>query len=303
MRWAFAILLLPSVATAQDHPRLMVDAAGFETLRALTDPDGATEDWTEEEKIAVLAKRNVVSAADMTLFHPPEDVWWSADGSQVLFTAAGQAARSAVWRQRASGGSPAETLFEHPFLTPLATMSPDGKSLLVNSLRESSWDIFRVPLDSERVARSYLTTRASETAPAFSPDGKWVALESGESGRTEVYVRSFPDPSSRIQISVAGGSDPVWSGDGSRLYYRSGSLLLAARIALRPTFTLLARDTVLANSNFQGGGFFSGAYQLTRDGRRILAILPDADDFQLVVSPNWITELRRRVAESRGRES
>jgi len=181
----------------------------------------------------------------------------------------------------------------------MATMSPDGKALLVNSIDGDTWSIFSVPLDSGRVARSYLTTSASEHAPQFSPNGKWVAVASTESGRDEVYVRSFPDPSSKIQISVAGGGEPVWSRDGSRIYYRSGSLLLAAKLSFSPTFALLARDTVLSNAAF--GSYFSGSYQPARDGKRILAIQSDRDDFRLIVSPNWITELRRRVAESSGR--
>ena len=213
-----------------------------------------------------------------------------------MFTAAGGEARSAVWSQLAAGGSPAEKLFESPFLTPAATRSPDGHWLLLQSLHESSWDLYRVHLDSQPIAQNYLTTPANETAPGFAPDGKWVALVSDESGRDEVYVRSFPDPSSKIQISVAGGGEPVWSSDGSRLYYRAGPALLAARVSLSPAFRLLARDTVLPM--LSGGAYRGPTYDVTRDGRRILAILSDADDFQLVVAPNWLTELRRRVAES-----
>jgi serine/threonine protein kinase len=75
-------------------------------------------------------------------------------------------------------------------------------------------------------------------------------------------------------------------------------------ISLSPTFTLLGRDTVLSGTTFQGdlGGFFSGSYQPTRDARRFLAIVSGKDNYQLVVSPNWITELRRRVLESGGRK-
>jgi eukaryotic-like serine/threonine-protein kinase len=225
---------------------------------------------------------------------------WSADGSRVVFTSEGEKAGYAVWSQLAAGGTQPEKLFEHAVSTTMATMSPDGKALLVNSIDGDTWGIFWVPLDSARVARSYLTTGANEHAPQFSPNGKWVALVSDESGRDEVYVRSFPDPSSKVQVSVAGGGEPVWSRDGSRLYYRSGSLLLAAKVSISPTFTLLARDTVLSNAAF-AGGFFSGTYQPARDGKRILALQSDKDDFRLVVSPNWITELRRRVAESGGR--
>jgi dipeptidyl aminopeptidase/acylaminoacyl peptidase len=225
-------------------------------------------------------------------------VQW-ADGARVLFTASGEKARGAVWLQPAMGGSPAEKLFEHPLLTPYAAVSPDGRSLLVNSIQESSWNLLRVPLDSERVARAYLTTRANENAPAFAPDGRWVAVESDESGRVEVYIRSFPDPSSKIQISTGGGSGAVWSRDGTRLYYLAGSGLLAARVALSPTFTVLGRDTVLSSASFVEGAFDGASYQVSRDRQRFLAVLSDADDYQLVVSPNWITELRQRVAESR----
>jgi Tol biopolymer transport system component len=225
---------------------------------------------------------------------------WSADGSHVLFTSEGEKAGYAVWSQLAAGGTQPEKLFEHALSTTMATMSPDGKELLVNSIDGDTWGIFRVPLDSARLARSYLTTGANEHAPQFSPNGEWVALVSDESGSDEVYVRSFPDPSSKVQVSVAGGGEPVWSRDGTRLYYRSGSLVLAARVSFSPTFTLLARDTVLSNAAFVGG-YFSGSYQPARDGKRMLALQSDRDAFQLVVSPNWITELRRRVAESSGR--
>lgn len=229
---------------------------------------------------------------------------WSADGSSVVFTASG-GDNAAVWSQPASGATQPKVLFDRSGPTGMATMSPDGRSLLVNSAQNISWDIVRVPLDSERVARSYLTTEANEHAPQFSPDGKWVALASDESGQDEIYVRSFPDPSSKTQISVGGGFEPVWSRDGSHLYYRAASMLLSARVSLAPAFTLLGRDTVLSSAGLNpayGGGYFSGNYQPTRDGKRILAILPDRDEYQLVVSPNWITELRRRVVESGGRK-
>jgi hypothetical protein len=85
------------------------------------------------------------------------------------------------------------------------------------------------------------------------------------------------------------------------LYYRAGPLLLAARVAFSPAFTLLGRDTILSSTTLASGAFFGANYDVTRDGRRILAILPGRDDYQLVVSPNWITELRRRVAESGGK--
>lgn len=229
-------------------------------------------------------------------------VEWSGDGSRVVFAAAAGDSLATVWSQAASGGTPPTKLFEEGAPTAAGVVSPDGKSLLVSVIPGNSWDILRVSLDSQHVASSYLVTDANEHAPQFSPDGRWVALVSDESGQDEVYVRSFPDPASKTQISVGGGSEPMWSGDGTRLYYRSGLELLSARVSLSPGFALLGRDTVAASTSvtrIPGLGYFSGSYQPTRDGKRILTILADRDDYQLVVSPNWITELRRRVAESR----
>jgi serine/threonine-protein kinase len=229
-------------------------------------------------------------------------VEWSGDGSRVVFAAAAGESLATVWSQPAAGGTPPTRLFEEAAPTALGVVSPDGKSLVVNVIPGNSWDILRVSLDSQHVASSYLATDANEHAPQFSPDGRWVALVSDESGQDEVYVRSFPDPASKTQISVGGGSEPVWSGDGTHLYYRSGEGLLSARVSLSPGFALLGRDTVAASMSVvrtSAFGYFSGSYQPTRDGKRILAILADRDDYQLVVSPNWTAELRRRVAESR----
>jgi serine/threonine-protein kinase len=172
--------------------------------------------------------------------------------------------------------------------------------LLVNSVRVTTWDILRVPLDSGAEARSYVATDAGEGAARFSPDGRWVALTSDESGRQEVFVRSFPDPSSKVQVSVTGGREPAWSADGRRLYYRSGSALMEARVSLTPSFSLLGRDTLLSDARMAVSPFYAGNYAVARDGRLVLAIVSDSDDFQLIVSPNWITEFRQRVAESGG---
>jgi serine/threonine-protein kinase len=288
-----------------DGPAVPVvpQAGGFQVPRLSPDErriavvvrDGSRSDvWIYDRTLSTFSR--LTSAGTVT------SAEWSADGSRVLFTAAGEAARGAVWSQPASGGSPAVRLIENVDLTPLAAMSPDGRSLLLNALRESSWDIVRLPVDSEHAVRSYVATKANETSPHFSPDGKWVAFVSDESGRNEVYVRSFPDPSSRIQISVAGGREPSWSRDGSRLYYLSGRSLLAARVTFSPTFTPLSRDTVLSDAAFVSNAFFGAGYDVSRDGKHILGIVSDVDDFQLVVSPNWITELRRHVAEGGGRK-
>ncbi|MGN6393639.1 MAG: protein kinase domain-containing protein [Gemmatimonadales bacterium] len=229
---------------------------------------------------------------------------WTPDGSGVVFTAQGTRSPIAVWSQSASGGTQAKELSTEGGQTASVTTSPDGKSLLLTTIPQLTWDLYRVSVDSPGVMRPYIATSAQEHAPRFSPDGKWVAFASDESGQDEVYVRSYPDPSSKIQISVGGGFEPMWSPDGNRVYYRSGTALLAARVSRASGFSLAGQDTVIAYGFTTGtlqGGYFSGTYQPSRDVKRVLTIQADRNDYQLVVAPNWIAELRRRVAEAGSR--
>jgi len=252
--------------------------------------DGKSDIWIYDPALSTFSK--------LTNLGTVTSVEWSADGSRVIYAATGEGRSGDVWSQPIAGGSAAERLFGEPYVTPAAALAPDGRSLLVVSVT-TSIDVVRVALDSARAAQPYAATPANELSPRFSPDGRWVALVSDESGRSEVYVRSFPDPSARIQVSVSGGAEPVWSADGTRLYYRAGDALIAARVSLSPAFRLISRDTVLTRVSAIAGAF-SSDYDVSRDGQRVLAIAPQSNDYQLVVSPNWITEFRRRVAESRG---
>jgi serine/threonine-protein kinase len=226
-------------------------------------------------------------------------VRWSPDGAYVIYSARGDRERSAFWRQPASGGSAAEKLFEIGELAPVGTMSPDSRWLVYQVYHNNTWDLFRAPLGADAAEPQpwVADNTASEFAPSFSPDGRWVAFHSDESGRSEVYVRSFPDPSARVQVSAEGGEEPTWSGDGRKLYYRSGSSLLAASTELAPTFRVIRRDTVVAAS-FPSALNFGGLYDVSRDGRQIVSLAPNRDEFQLVVAPNWITEFRQRLAAS-----
>lgn len=252
---------------------------------AISEPQGA-DVWVYDLQLGTLSR--VTHTGTVTSVH------WSSDG-KLVYAARGDRSRTAVWRQDASGATAAERLLDLEHLAPAALMSPDGKWLVVAMYRETTWDLYRFPLDSAGVERPYLATRANEVGPAFSPDGRWLAMASDESGRTEVYVRSFPDPSSRIQVSVDGGVEPFWSRDRSRLYYRSGQALMAARITMSPTFAVTGRDTVL-RSIPTVGSFFVANMAEAPDGR-ILGIVSDRDDFQLIVSPNWISEFRQRIAK------
>ena len=221
---------------------------------------------------------------------------WTADGSHVIFTGRGERDRTAFWRQPASGGSAPEKLMEVGELAPSTMITPDGRWVLYQAYYNNTWDFFAARLDSTPVTpRPYLATPANEMNPRFSPDGRWVAFLSDESGRSEVYVRSFPDPASRIQVSAEGAQEIVWSDDGKTIYYRSGSALLTATVESSP-FHVVRRDTLLT-TQMPTASIFGASYDVARDGR-IVTLFSNRDNFELVVSPNWITEFRQRIAAS-----
>ena len=224
-------------------------------------------------------------------------VQWSTDGTHLIYAARGDSARSAFWRQPASGGSAAEKLVEMPELAPLATITPDSRWIVYQLYHNNTWNLNRADI-TLRPAKSepYVATGANEYAPKFSRDGKWVAFLTDESGRNELYVRSFPDPTSRVQVSAEGAQEPTWSDDGKKLYYRSGNSLIAASVELSPTFRVIRRDTAVVSVALPTSLNFGVSYDVARDGRRILSLAPNRDDFQLVVSPNWIAEFRQRIA-------
>jgi serine/threonine protein kinase/Tol biopolymer transport system component len=222
---------------------------------------------------------------------------WSPDGSKVFFVGMGDTERSAVWSQQADGGAPAEKVISVNGLLNGVAVAPDGRSLLYMVYNNNSWDQFRVQLDSARVGIPYLSTQADEVAARFSPDGRWIVMVSNESGRGEVYLRSYPNPSSRVQISTGGGGEPAWSADGTRVFYKAGTIGMSATLSMSPNARVVARDTVLKETSGLVGGGTAAGYDLTKDGR-FLGLALKKDDYQLVVVPNWRAELEQRLAGS-----
>jgi hypothetical protein len=139
-----------------------------------------------------------------------------------------------------------------------------------------------------------------ERHPMFSPDGRWLAYTSNESGRDEVHVRSYPGPGGKQQISNEGGSQ-VWARDGRELFYRNGNRLMAVAVETEPEFSA-GRPTRLFEETFDVGSpsgvDYSSNYDIKADGDRFVMIRPvtqDATGYHLNVVLNLGEELRRRA--------
>jgi hypothetical protein len=126
-----------------------------------------------------------------------------------------------------------------------------------------------------------------------------VAFVSDESGGDEVYVQSFPEPAAKIQVSLGEASGPVWSADGTALYYVAGGSILRARFAPGPRLRVVSRDTAFRDVKDAYAIYGEANFDLTRDGSRIVTPIAESGGYRLVVVPNWITEFRERMASSR----
>jgi serine/threonine-protein kinase len=202
-------------------------------------------------------------------------------------------------RRRADGTGTAETLVHSPFAFAQVLETRDGQWLLARRsfFEAGAGDIFGIRKGDSTVVPLVMGP-ASELEPAVSPDGRWLAYASNESGTPEVYVRPFPDAgSARWQVSTAGGRDPVWSHSGKELFYRSAKDQLMT-VAVRPGATFAVEQP---KALFSTAAYVAIApvpsFDVSPDDRRFLLLRETAanERNELIVVQNWTQELKNRA--------
>jgi len=215
---------------------------------------------------------------------------WTPDGRRIVYSR-GQFSQGDLYWIPADGTGPAESLLVAPEDQWAGDVTPDGRTLLFRSGGAGPVrSIHTLPLQGPRTPRVFLANQFDNHSPALSPDGHWVAYVSNESGRLEVYVRPFPGPGGRWQVSLAGGTEPVWAGNGRELFYRNGTRMMVAAIALHPTFTVGARR-VLFEGNYLNDPVYR-SYDVTRDGRSFVLVRSPKPLGDFIVVLNWFDQLR-----------
>jgi serine/threonine-protein kinase len=195
------------------------------------------------------------------------------------------------------------------------SFSPDGKNLAFTDLSpDAEQDIWVLPLDTADPERPrpgkpqiLVRTPAADLAPAFSPDGKWIAYASGETGRIEVIVRPFPipadgSPGGKWQISVNGGNRPVWSRTAPELFFVApdNRILVAGYKTSGQSFDG-EKPRVWSNTQIVPRNALSSAFDLSPDGRHVAALVrsnasgEQKGSVHINVLLNFSDELRRRV--------
>jgi eukaryotic-like serine/threonine-protein kinase len=141
-----------------------------------------------------------------------------------------------------------------------------------------------------------LTTPFSETQAQLSPDGRWVAYVSNESGRFEVYVQNFPKPAGKWQISTDGGVQPRWRGDGKEIYYLSAVGRRVMAVPVNAGASLEVGSAMpLFNDTFSTLSFFNREYDVSANGQRFIVLASPADtrNTPLTVVVNWTARLKK----------
>ncbi|MFQ5930707.1 MAG: hypothetical protein ACE5MK_13525, partial [Acidobacteriota bacterium] len=228
------------------------------------------------------------------------DPLWTLDGLRVVFASRREGEAYNLFWKAADGTGQVKRLTTSPYTERPSSFSPDGKSLVFYEAKpETQNDLHVLSMEGEPTPQPLLQTQFNEFRPAISPDGRWVAYQSNESGRAEVYVRPFPNvEEGKWQISTGEGFSPVWAPSGEELFYRTLESMMVVRIEPEPIFSAGRPKVLFTGRYFSTDG---RSYDISPDGQRFL-MMKEAGQTEeastrdaLVVVENWFEEVKRLV--------
>ncbi len=254
---------------------------------------GAAQDiWVKQLPAGPFSR---VTFGDSAHFRPS----WSADGHSLLYITDRGTGAGLPYITRADGTGPPRTVASSRYNFVHVLQSRDGRWLVLrrSANEPGSGDIFGIKTGDTALV-PLLTGPAREVSPALSPDGRWLAYESDESGTSEVYVRPFPDVGSgRWQVSLSGGTAPMWTHSGRELFYLNGRQeMVSVEVRPGPTFAV-GEPRVLFPANSYNSPANYQLYDLAPDDKRFLMVrgVTAEAGTELILTENWFEELKARV--------
>jgi len=278
---------------AYEMPRISPDG----TRVALQVADQENDIWIWDVTRKTLTRLTFDSGADNLPV-------WTPDNRSIVFNSTRSGVRN-LYRQAADGTGAVERLTtsennQFPF-----SMTPDGKHLVLGEVAPlTAADVRVLALDGPRQTQPIVQTPFAEYGGQISPDGRWMAYQSNESGAFQIYVRPFPNvDSGRWQVSTSGGTRARWAPrSGRELFYLDGDLTLTAVPVRAEGATFSFGNPAKVFDRKYYSGFNLGAYDVSPDGQRFLMIKEDrateqaaAPPTNLIVVLNWTEELKARM--------
>jgi serine/threonine-protein kinase len=287
--------VIPTPIWAADFADLALSPDGKQLVVGIRER-GVVELWLHNVELGTRSR--LTFAADGSATEPA----WTRDGSAVTFIQANGSDRS-IQQRRADGSTSATQLSPVKENFEDLSWAPDGQ-LLVEVGGSGNRDVLSLKPGQDTVLKPLLTSRFRESAAVVSPDGRWLAYASNESGPNEVFVRPFADPSAgRVQVSAGGGVLPQWSSDGRQLYFVRQlseeanrddwtSALMVAEVRPGPSFSAGPPRVLFSHKDL------ISYWGVTPDGERFVIVTPLAQREGLrprvVVVENWTQELAKR---------
>jgi Tol biopolymer transport system component len=214
---------------------------------------------------------------------------WTPDGRELVVDASGSNQKHGIYRIAADGSSGPKLvcpLNANGHVTSIA----QGRAVMMMADPATSSDLWTLDLDGRSEPQPFRRTPAMERQGSLSPDGKWMAYASNESGRSEIYVEPLPGPGGRWQISTNGGEQPRWARHGHEIFYRNGTKMLTVGVQTEGSFSA-SKPSELFDAGFDRGGAVAG-YDATPDGKMFLMTRserPNPTEIRVVVG--WPEEI------------
>jgi serine/threonine-protein kinase len=218
---------------------------------------------------------------------------WSPDGEYLAVNSV-RGGYSNVYRMLADGTREPEQLTATELSSNVNSWSPDGQAIVFTERHpDTGHDLMLVDADGSREPRFFLQTRFNEGAAKFSPDGTWLAYVSDETGQAEIYVRPYPGPGRKWQISSDGGTEPVWSRNGRELFYRDGYAMMSVDVG-RGAEPAPGRPKLLFERPFRKSLWMPN-YEIANDGRFIMIEEGGGNTTspEIRILTNWAAALER----------
>ena len=227
-------------------------------------------------------------------FDPGDDFnpAWSPDGLRIVFVSDRKGHRD-LWQKAASGVGQEEIVLESDADKSLEDWTRDGRYLIFNHvLPGQKREIWAMPLFGDRKPFAVITGPGTLVEGHVSPNGKWIAYNSNESGKAEIYVQNFPPAGGRWQVSTEGGSEPSWNPNGKELFYLNGDKLMAVDVKTETDRFDAGTPRLLFEAPV--GNTLRNAYVVAPDGQRFLVNLrfQNTNVLPMIVVLNWPAGVR-----------